>query len=78
MPGREGWLGILLDKSVKHYDLAWNRLFIDRNTHGFDKNIEIPCSGGQTNMKQKKDQAQRTKRKQLDDNVESGRRMGRK
>ena len=39
----------------------------------FEKNIEIPCSGGRTNMKQKKDQAQSTKRKQLDDNVESGR-----
>ena len=44
----------------------------------FDKNIEIPCSGGRTNMKQKKDQAQSTKRKQLEDNIESGRRMGRK
>ena len=38
----------------------------------------LHSSGGRTNMKGKKDQAQSTKRKQLDDNVESGRRMGRK
>ena len=29
--GREGCLAILLDRSVKHYDLAQNRLFIDLN-----------------------------------------------
>jgi len=42
----------------------------------FDKNIGIPFSGGRTNMKQKKGQAQSTKRKQLDGNVESGHRIG--
>ena len=31
MSGREGLLAILLDKSVEHYDLAWNRLSIDLN-----------------------------------------------
>ena len=28
----------------------------------FDKNIEIPCSGGRTNMKEKKDQGQKKRR----------------
>ena len=31
MSGREGCLAILLDRSVKHYDLAQNRLLIDLN-----------------------------------------------
>ena len=36
--------------------------------------VEIPCLGdGRTNIKQKKDQEQRTERKQLNDNVQSGR-----
>ena len=45
----------------------------------FDKKFEIPCSGGRTNAKQKKDQSQRTKRIQMENNVSSGRRKkGRK
>jgi len=43
-----------------------------------DKNIEIPCSGGRTNMKEKKDQAQGTKKRQLDAAVQKGERKGRK
>ena len=44
----------------------------------FDKKFEIPCSGGRTNVKQKQDQAQRTKKRQLDEHVEGGHRKGRK
>lgn len=44
----------------------------------FDKNIEIPCSGGRTNQKQKTEQGKRTKRKQLDESIKSGRRKVRK
>mmetsp|Transcript_21870 Transcript_21870/g.47533 ORF Transcript_21870/g.47533 Transcript_21870/m.47533 type:complete len:109 (-) Transcript_21870:34-360(-) len=44
----------------------------------FDKGFEIPCSGGRINVKQKHDQDQRTKRRQLDDHVRCGRRKGRK
>lgn len=40
----------------------------------FDKNIEVPCSGGRTNVKQKKDQAKRAKKRQLDKDVVEGRR----
>ncbi len=43
----------------------------------FDSNIEIPCSGGRTNFKKKKDQQQSTKRKQLKENVQAGRRKAR-
>jgi hypothetical protein len=43
----------------------------------FDKNIEIPCSGGRTNMKEKKDQGQRTKKRQLDESVQQGHRKER-
>ena len=43
----------------------------------FDKNIEIPCSGGRTNQKQKTVQSKRNKRKQLDTSIQSGRRKGR-
>eukprot|EP00957_Ditylum_brightwellii_P111580 8510830-Ditylum_brightwellii.AAC.1 len=42
----------------------------------FDSNVEIPCSAGQTNMKEQKDQKRCTKRKQLDDSVASGCRKG--
>ena len=44
----------------------------------FNMNIEIPCSGGCKNQKQKKDQDNRTKRKQLQESVQRGRRKGRK
>lgn len=44
----------------------------------FDKNFEIPCSGGRTNMKEKKDQANQTKKRQLDAAVQQGHRKGRK
>ena len=44
----------------------------------FDKNIEIPCSGGRTNMKEKKDQGQLTKKRQLDESVQQGRRKERR
>ena len=44
----------------------------------FDKKVEIPCSGGRTNMKQKADQDVQAKRKQLEECVQSGRRKGRK
>ena len=44
----------------------------------FDKNIEIPCSGGRTNMKEKKDQGQRTKKRQLDESVQQERRKERR
>ena len=46
--------------------------------HCFDKKVEILCSGGCTNMKQKADQDVEAKRKQLEDCVQSGRRKGRK
>ena len=39
--------------------------------------VEIPCSGGRTNQKQKNVQAQQTKRKQLAENVQSERRKAR-
>ena len=41
MSGREGCLTILLDKSVKHYDLAQNRIFIDLN----DGNVQADVFG---------------------------------
>ena len=44
----------------------------------FDMNVEIPCSGGRTNFKEKKDQSKRTKRKQLDEAIASGYRKERK
>ena len=44
----------------------------------FDKSIEIPCSGGRTNMKEKKDQGQGTKKRQLDESVQQGRRKERR
>ena len=44
----------------------------------FDKNIEMPCSGGRTNMKEKKDQAKQTKKRQLDAAVQQGHRKERK
>ena len=43
----------------------------------FDKNFEIPCSGGRTNEKEKKSQEKSPKRKGLEENVQSGRRKGR-
>ena len=43
----------------------------------FDKNIEIPCSGGRTNMNEKKDQGQ-TKKRQLDESVQQGHRKERR
>ena len=43
----------------------------------FDKNIEIPCSGGRTNMKEKKDQGQ-AKKRQLDESVQQGHRKERR
>ena len=39
-----------------------------------DQNNELPCSSGQVNTKQKKAQAQQTKRKSLDKQIASGRR----
>ena len=42
------------------------------------QNYEIPCSGGRVSTKQKKAQAQQTKRKILDKQIASGRRKGRK
>ena len=44
----------------------------------FDTGVEIPCSGGRTNSKQKRDQKQATKRKELDESVQAGRRKSRK
>ena len=44
----------------------------------FDKGIEIPSSGGRTNMKEKKDQTKRTKKRQLDESVQQGLRNGRR
>ena len=44
----------------------------------FDKNFEIPCSGGRTNEKEKKSQEKSSKRKGLEENVQSGRRKGRR
>ena len=65
------------DEIRKERDIGGkNPLLICR--YCFDSNVEIPCSGGRTNMKQKSDQAKRTKRKQLDESEKSGRRKGRK
>ncbi len=44
----------------------------------FDSNIEIHCSGGRTNMKQKNVQEQSSKRKQMDEHVKAGQRNTRK
>ena len=44
----------------------------------FDKGIEISSSGGRTNMKEKKDQTKRTKKRQLDESVQQGLRKGRR
>ena len=38
----------------------------------FDKDFEIPCSGGRTNEKEKKSQEKSPKRKGLEENVQSG------
>ena len=46
--------------------------------HCFDSKVEIPCSGGRTSMKQKKDQAQSQKRKGMDGFVERGRMKARR
>ena len=43
----------------------------------FDSNVDIPCSGGRTNMKQKNEQDQSKKRKQLNESVNAGRRKAR-
>ena len=43
----------------------------------FDMKVEIPCSDGRTNIKEKKDQEQRTKKKKLDESVQSGRKKAR-
>ena len=44
----------------------------------FDKNFEIPCSGGRVNVKQKKAQDEQTKRKSLDKQCRNGCRKERK
>ena len=65
------------DEIRKNRDIGGkNPLLVCR--YCFDKNIEIPCSGGRTNMKEKKDQAQGTKKRQLDAAVQKGDRKGRK
>jgi hypothetical protein len=43
----------------------------------FESNVNIPCSGGRTNMKQKSEQNQAKKRKQLNESVKAGRRKAR-
>ena len=39
MSGREGCLALLLDKSVEHYDLAQNWLFMDLNDDTVRANV---------------------------------------
>ena len=64
------------DEICKERDMGGkNPLLVCR--YCFDKNIEIPCSGGRTNMKEKKDQGQRTKKRQLDESVQQGHRKER-
>jgi len=68
---------VQIDEIRKKRDVGGkNPLLICR--HCFNKNFEIPCSGGRVNVKQKEAQAKTTKRKCLDKHTESGRRKGRK
>jgi hypothetical protein len=66
------------DEICKERDMGGkNPLLVCR--YCFDKNIEMPCSGGRsTTMKEKKDQGQRTKKRQLDESVQQGHRKERR
>ena len=63
------------DKIKKNQDIG-DKIPLLVYRYCFDKKFEIPCSCGHSNVKQKNDQVQRTKKRQLDEHVEGGHRKG--
>ena len=70
--------GIILANEIRKKKCMGRKSPLLVRTYCFDKSIEHPSSSGRASAKQKKDQSKITKKRQMSEQAERGKRKGRK